>query len=334
MRWPWPCVLLLLLPGSAAAQDTVIVVDEAGRQKTLTGRILDYSGSGLRLQTQVGPERHIEADKVLQVTTQYGRMQTEADRLFAKGDFDPALNLYRQAMENETRRWVRHRIVARGVWCYRALDRPSLAGEAFLVLIRDDLRTPYFDCIPLAWTSRMRPPVALETAARQWLGRPEPAAQLLGASHLLTTADELTATRRLRDLSTQTDPRVAQLAQAQLWRTAVVTVTAGQIDTWGKAIEQMLEPLAAGPYFVLGDAHQRLGQWEQAALSRLRVPILYPQHRGLAAQSLLEAGRALEKLDRTQEALRLYQELIAGYPETSPVAEAQGRIEQIGQTKI
>ena len=96
----------------------------------------------------------------------------------------------------------------------------------------------------------------------------------------------------------------------------------------------MPEPIAAGPYFLLGLARAQRQQPEQAALAVLRVAILYPQRRALAAQSLLEAGRVLEGLDRKQSALRLYRELIRDYPERArAVAEARARLEEIGNSQ-
>jgi len=115
---------------------------------------------------------------------------------------------------------------------------------------------------------------------------------------------------------------------AQTWRAAMITADSKQIDTWEGAADNMPERLAAGAYLVVGRARARLRQWEPAALALLRVAILYPQHRELAARALLEAGRALEGLDRKAEAARLYRELIRNYPQqTLSVAEAQKRME-------
>ena len=88
--------------------------------------------------------------------------------------------------------------------------------------------------------------------------------------------------------------------------------------------------MAAGPNFVFGRGLAQQQQWEQAALAMMRVPILYPKQRSLSARALLEAGRALERLERTKQAVHLYRELIRDYPETKPVAEARGRMESMG----
>lgn len=326
-------VLLPLLATTAAAQDTVYLSGSGGGQTKITGRILDYTGRELRLEHPGGREQSFPAERVLRVETQYGPQQAEADALFAKHRFDRALPLYLKALDAEPRRWVRRQIIAQIVWCYRALDRLEQAGEAFLVLVREDPQTPHFGCIPLAWMPR-QPPVDLERAALRWRDREEPAAKLLGASHLLTSSTRRDALERLRKLTAAPDQRIARLAMAQVWRTEVATATAAQIDTWDRLVEQMPEPLAAGPCFILGLTRAQHGQPEQAALSLLRVAILYPKHRPLAARSLMDAGRALEKLDRSGQALRLYRELIRTYPEqTRPVTEAQGRLEAISKNQ-
>ena len=248
-----------------------------------------------------------------------------ADAAMADGRFDQALVLYQKAMEGNPPRRTRLRIIAGSVRCYQALDRPERAGEAFLLLVRDDPQTPQFDCIPLAWLPR-RPSVSLEQTAGKWLGRNEPAAQLLGASQLLTTGERSRAMATLRRLAVGPDRRVAQLAMAQTWRATLTTADDEQLDAIEQTIRRMPEPLAAGPYFVLGRAYLQRQQWEKAALALLRVPILYPQQRPLAAQSLADAGRAMEQLGQTDEAVRLYRELIREYPEqTRPIAEVKGR---------
>ena len=77
----------------------------------------------------------------------------------------------------------------------------------------------------------------------------------------------------------------------------------------------------------LGNSLQQA--FEQAALALMRIPILYPQHRLLAAQSLLDSGRSLEKLDRSKQAVRLYHELIRTYPQSRSTAEARSRLEEM-----
>ena len=303
-----------------------------GGQTKVTGRILDYTGRELTLEHAGGQQRRIPAELVLNVETPHGQKHTEADSLFATGRFDEALSRYIEAREledNPQRRWVRRQIVAQIVRCHAAMGRPDLAGEAFLLLVRADPVTLHFDCIPLAWMPR-QPSPAMEQTARRWMQRTEPAAVLLGASHLLVGNARAVAIRRLRHSASSPDRRVALLASAQLWRTEITTADDDRLAAWARAIEQLPESLTAGPYFVLGRARQQRRQWDQAALALTRVAILHPQQRPLAAQSLADAGRCLEQLGDVKSAVRLYRELARDYPEQRrAVAEAQSRIEAL-----
>jgi tetratricopeptide (TPR) repeat protein len=314
--------------GRAAAQDTVEVATGSGRTR-LTGQVVDYTGRQLILEGAGARRQEIPADRVLRVETPYGPRQLEADRRLEKKEFAEALALYRRALDEEQRRWVRRLILARMVWCSLALGQPEAAGEIFLLLIQSDPSTPYFDCIPLAWVPA-QPSPRLEQAALAWMAQSEqemPAAVLMGASHLLPTSQRSAALARLQRLSTNADRRIAQLAYAQTWR-AAVNVDDTQLDAWDRSIRQMPEPLRAGPYYALGRSAAQRQQWERAATALMRIPILFPQHRALAAAALLDAGYALERLKQPAEAARLYRELVAAYPECRAAAEAKGRLEE------
>ncbi|MFH1923468.1 MAG: tetratricopeptide repeat protein [Planctomycetota bacterium] len=319
------------LVGSVAAQDTVHVANEKSARgyAEWKGRVLDYTGRELQLELPGGLKRSFPAEEVLRIETQHTARQVEADRRFNEGEYGSALALYREARSTEPRRWVRRQITARMVWCHRALDQPELAGAEFLVLLLDDPTTPYFPCIPLAWVAS-QPSLALERAAEEWLGRDEmPAAVLLGASHLMSTGARAKALERLKGLAADADERVRFLAFAQTWRASIVTADPAELASWLATVERMPEPLRAGPYYVLGLARAQRQQWDGAALAWLRIPILYPEHRLLAARALWDAGRSLEKLGRSEQAEPLYRELTETYPKTPAAAEARSRSEEM-----
>jgi len=317
------------LPASEQEQDVVWLGSEGGAGRTkISGRILDYNGRELQIELAGGGQQRYPSDRVLKVETQYGRDQTLAEAAFGRSEFDQAVALYRMALESEPRPWVRRQIAAGLVWSYQAVDQMQLAGETFLLLVRSDPQTPHFACIPLAWIAS-QPPGPLEQAARQWLGRQDlPAARLLGASHLLAPQARSAATEHLGQLTSDPDPRIALLAQAQLWRTKAATAAEPEIDLWEAAIGRMPEGLRGGPYYVLGLARAGRQQWEQASTALLRLPILYPHQRQLAARALVDAGRCLEKMGKQGESRRLYQEVIDRYPETASTAEARDCLEQ------
>ena len=314
----------------AVAGDTVEVAGAGGGLRRYTGRVLEYTGRHLLLELPNSTRQEIPGNLVLRVITDYAPQQVEADRLLGKGQFTQALPLYRRALSTETRDWVKRLILARMVWCFQGLGQSQPAGDAFLALVASDPSTPYFDCIPLAWITSEPSPL-LQQTARQWLARNQrqiPAAVLLGASYLLPTAERPAALAKLKRLATSGDRRIGQLATAQIWRTAA-NPDDDQLQAWQRAIEQMDESLRAGPYFVMGRAYAARHKWEESALAMMRVPILYGQHSLLAARSLLETGRSLERLGRPGEAARLYRELLGSHAGTPAATEAQGRLEQM-----
>ncbi len=318
--------------GPGRGEDVVRVANPSSAQgyAEWRGRVVDYTGRELQLELSGGVKRTFPADQVVEVETPRGPQHVEADRRLAAADFEGALTLYDEARAAETRAWVRRRIVAQIVRCYRALGQWEPAGKWFLeVLLPADSHTPDFACIPLAWVPG-QPTFSLERTATEWLRRDEsPAAVLLGASHLMSTALRTEALERLNRLATDADPPIAQLAQAQTWRAAAVTADARRVAAWRDTLDQMPEALRAGPYYVMGLAEAHHQRWEAAALAWLRVPILYPEDRLLSARSLLDAGRALERLDRPQQAMRLYRELLEKYPKSPAESEARSLLEEL-----
>jgi len=313
----------------AAAQDTITVLTDAGAETRLGGRVVEFYGGQLLLMLPGGRQRSIPAEKVLKIETQYTASYAAAEKAFLARRFDQALTLYRRALEEEPRRWVRRQTLARMVWCYRALDRWMEAGQTFLLLWQSDPQTPYFDCIPLCWVPR-QPSAELEQSARNWLAGPEPVKILLGASHLVNTAARQQALAQLARLTAAEDRRIALLAAAQGWRASLPQTTAGQLAGWAAMIEQLPEGLRAGPSYVLGTAWLRQQDYQQAALWLLRAPLLDPRHRQVAARALIEAARALEQLGKPHQAGRLYAEVVRDYAEqTRAVAEARSRIEML-----
>jgi tetratricopeptide (TPR) repeat protein len=322
-----------IVSAAAQDQDTVFIAGSTGGHVRVTGEVLDYGGNGLRIRVGGGQERQYPVERILGIETPYTRQQVDGDAAFEVGRFDQAIGFYLDALKQEPRRWVGRQLMARLVRCYDAMGQPERAGNAFAALLQDDPKTPHFDCIPLSWLPS-QPSPAMEQLARAWAKSDQPAMALLGASYLLETADRENAMALLRKLAAGPDRRTAQLAAAQTWRAAMVTAQAVQLEAWNRAVEEMPESLAAGPYFVLGSAWAQSQQWEKAALALMRIPILYPQQRALAAQSLVVAAHCLEKLHRTSEAIRLYYEAIRVYPEQGrPIAEARSRVEDLKAAK-
>jgi|GEM_PF-433978 len=298
----------------------------------LVGQILDYTGQTLLLRLPDGREQKIPGPRVLRVQTRRGPVHQEAERRFMEGRLAEALALYRKAIQEEPRRWVRREILARMVVCYEEMGQSAAAGETFLLLVQSDPSTPYWEVIPLAWVPMVADGL-LERQARQWLVQdPEqsPVAVLLGASHLLAGSERASALERLNRLVRHSEQRIALLALAQTWRT-IVQPNPAQVDSWEQVIQKLPPGLRAGPYYVLGRAYAQQGRWQEAALAWLRVPILYGRPRYLAARALVEAAGALERLEQKEQAARLYQEVLQKWPDTPFTAEAQQRLEELAK---
>ena len=294
-----------------------------------SGRIVDYTGEFLTLELAGGRQEQIPAVRVRGLETEKVADQKNADRLFAEGRFADAVVGYRKAVEEDTRPWVRREILAQLARCYRNMDQHVRAADTFLIILRSDPTTQWYDAIPLVWKP-LRPDGEVARRATAWMADPAvPAAALIGASWLLSAAERDQAVETLRQLSSNADQRVALLAQAQLWRTELVTATLGEVRAWEKSIPRMEEPLRAGPYFVLGQGLARHSEHARAALAFFRTPILQPDHRDLAVESLLAAGEQLEKAGDQSGAITAYRELIENYRGHALVPLAEQRLGQL-----
>jgi len=295
----------------------------------VTGTVVDFTGEHLVLRTASGRDQTIPTARVVDIKTTRTPDQVAGDGFARAGQHEEAVNRYLTALRDERRVWLRRQIMAQCVRCFFQLGQFDRAAEGFLPLVRSDPQTQYFDVIPLSW-SPYQPSLTFRRKAKAWLeDKQNSVAKLLGASWLLSTDSREAAIAALRGLTSDADARVAMLAETQLWRTRVVTAKPQDIDRWRSLIARMPEKLRAGPYFTLGRALAAQGQSEQASLAFLRVPILYPVHGHLAAAALLSAGRELERIGQTKQAVTLYQEVVRDHSDAPAAAEAAARLESL-----
>ncbi len=324
-------VCAVLLFTASASADTVTLTSSSAPdgRATITGTILDYTGREIVIELASGNPQKYPAERVVAIETTFNPQQQAADRLFAEGQYAAALAKYREAGagSNENRRWVRRQMLARMVECHQALGQYAQAGDFFLLLIKDDPQTLHFASIPLPWLAvEMTPP--LEQKAQQWLTTEgQPIAQLLGASFLLLTSKQSSPLAMLKQLATSKDPQLSSLAEAQSWRATVASTSVEQLAAWNRRIESFPSELGAGPYFIVGRALSNRGKHEEAALALMHVPILYPQSRPLAAESLWLAGQALARRGDGVESRLLFRELVTRYPESPSAETARASLE-------
>jgi len=263
----------------------------------------------------------------------------DADVAYAAKEYETALTLYRQARETENRPQQRQRVMAMIVRTHNALGNALEAYQEFFALCRVAPFSEHFDCIPLVWfTARPFTPVGVtsdERLALQWLSPStnpsnvdNPAASLLAASILLSSAQAANRSKAVEQLeqltflgnATEQDSagqvrrQIAMLAQMQLRRLRIAALKEEhELTAWESIVEKLPNSLQGGPYYVLGLAYAKLQNDEQAVLCWMRVPILFPENRPLAAQSLQEAAKALRRLKREEEEQTLLDELRRDY---------------------
>ena len=331
--WALWLIGLSLTSSLGLAEDTDQITywsDAAGqRQSTVRGTIVDYTGEGLVWRTARGSEQRMAAEQVIRLETRWHPQQVAGDREMREGRFAEALAAYAQAFSEESRGWVRRKLLARSVRCLKHLDRLVPAVETFLRLVQSDPQTPYFADIPLGW--RTVPLTSEgERRAQVWMQPSQPeAARLIGASWLLATHRREAAIATLVALRSRADSRIAMLAQAQLWRTQVATAGADELARWARLTARMPHALRAGAYDTRARGLAARGRSQEAVLTFLRVPILYGDREpALAAAALLDAGEQLERQGQPVEAGVLYREILRDYPQTASYQPARQRLEQ------
>ncbi len=335
------CYLLVLAAALAtcgmercAAEDVVTLYPaQAGAEPTkVRGNVIDYTGQLLTLQTPSG-QTTIPADKVASVQTDYASDVVQANQLLAAGKSSEAARMLESAVTGERRPWVRREILARQAIALHNAGRIADAGNTFLKITEDDPQTIHIAAMPLAWFS-LPPSFDRDRAARQWIESPSPYAQLLGASWLLGTSDRTLAMGVLGNLRRSNVPPIALLAEAQLWQTKIVTAKEADIRQWQQQLDAgILRGAAlAGPTLVIGKAWRQLDTDSTAALTLMRPPILYPNHRPVAAECLLQAGRSLERAGQTDEAARVLREAIEQYGDQPARQEAEIIIKRLASS--
>jgi tetratricopeptide (TPR) repeat protein len=320
-------LVFLSSAGDLGAED-VVTVRNVGSQQVhrLRGEVVDYTGKELTLRRQEREER-IPAERVVDVETTWSEPQRQAQARTDQGALAEAVPLWRDALQQESRAWVRRLILARLARCYFELGQFDLAGDMFQALVQSDPQTPYLDAMPIVWGEIGCPP-SLESRARRWTESALSPVQLMGAAWLVASSGASDAQMVLSRLTRDPDPRVAWLATVQLWRTELRSRSASEsISQWESSIERMPVSLRAGPYFVLGQAYQWNNDSRAAVLAYLRVPILYPEQRRLASHALWSAATILEKSD-SESARMLLREIVERYPETTNAQQARLKLEK------
>ncbi len=323
------CVMLTV--GGAVASDTVTLAPSDPGEPPLvrSGTIVDFNGQYLRMRTESPLIQQYPTPRVLRISTTWNDKHRAALDAADRGAYREAINRYHEALGAESRIWARRKILAELISCYVVKQQYRDAVRLFRLLLESDPETSEFHIIPLAWIPTDSIP---HDEAQQWLDDSDAANRLLGASHLMASNLRSAAQDVLKGLVRHADPRIAALAEAQLWRAEIVHAAADTADRWYERVVQMPASLRAGPMLLVGQVELQAGRYERAAQTLLKIPVLYPEHRLLACQALSWSADALERLERTAQADRILQELAYGHGDTRWGAEARRRLDTASPT--
>jgi tetratricopeptide (TPR) repeat protein len=236
------------------------------------------------------------------------------------------VNHFQQALTVERRPWARRQILHQLMRAFEADGRLEAAGDALVTLVELDPHAPAWTDAPLAWFPHEG---FRREKANELIAHGRAADMLLGASYLLSTTDRTRAERVLRQLLTSDNEFIRSLAEAQLWRSRLLDASAEDVARWAVRIEAMPVAVRAGPYFVVAEAWQRLGETDNALLAYLRVPLQYPACRALAARSLVAAARLSVNAGHRQEATRLLRQATSEYAESPDADIARQMLNQL-----
>ncbi|QDU81824.1 hypothetical protein Pla110_35750 [Polystyrenella longa] len=338
--------LLIVTPGlaqkgQAPLTDQIeIRKPNTGLTTQLNGEIVDFNGEELQFRT--GPNQRVQyfsAEDILQTRYQQSPEHQRGVELYEQKKYTEAERSLETALKIEPRGWVRRELLALQIKLALASYDYEKAGNRFIALSASDEDTRYFHLIPLNWRipeeGSESGPIAFtgevpETTARRWLVDNAPVAQLLGASWLLfRDSEDLTVSRRLDQLSRNTNNRIQSSAQMQIWRQYVAEGRFSEIELqrWESRIESLQDLDRAGPYYLLATAYAKQLEFDHAAVRWLWPKANQAVDHLLSSDAQLLAAEALVRLGLSRQALIVYRELAEEYPESPAGKTARERIQ-------
>lgn len=321
---------LSLMIGAALGEDRV-TVQRRGSQgtMTITGRIEDVTARRLTLLMQDEKvRRSFPIEEVVAIETHRSTAHRQGLDAFAAGKYAEAESLLASAIDQDVRKWVQQDLYADLIRCSVRRGNRGDAGAYFGRMLEQEPTSRYWNVSPLIWGAE-EIDGELRRSAVEWLASPEEGVRLLGASILLLDEKQSDAAQRaLDDLSRHPDLHVSALARAQSWRLRLAAgdLSAVELQSWRQSASSMPASIRGGPMYVVGRASAARSNLEQAAADWLWLPLVYDDDASLAARACVDAGDALSRLGRGDEAARLYQEAIDRFGWSPAAGDARQRI--------
>jgi tetratricopeptide (TPR) repeat protein len=307
-----------------------------GSRMTIRCQIIDYTGSKLTAQRAIGTKPfEIDSSDVITIRTAQTTSHKAGIQAFDEGKTRDAEFQFTEAINSEPRIWMRREILTLLVRCALKRNDYLTAGTRFQLLFESDPETAHMNLIPLLWNDAAVDGETRETAIA-WLKDEKPVARLLAASWLFfDSGHSETSFAVLNELARTPGERTRQLASWQRRRMQVRSqdVTDSSLAHWDSTLMNLEPGLRSGPYFVLGRGYLVRQDFEIAAATFLKVPLIHDSEHPLSAECLLEAGRALTRIGLRGEATKLYSEILDRYSYAAVVGEARAELDQLTATQ-
>ena len=266
------------------------------------GTIQDWLGYSITISTN-GSLKEIDSTQVQDLQTTWPAAYESGKRLAAEGKTSEAIKKYRQALTVEKRPWAQRIIRSKLISAYQLVGNSSAAVNEFRTIVAQDPSTRFMSLIPLPWSNRVIP----VPGASDWLDSDQTAIKLLGAGWSLTSQknEQKRATEALDQLAGDLDPRIRNLATAQLWRLRT-RLSPKQIKQWERIVAAMESENRAGAMLILANAHQKHGNLDAALLNWMKIVTLHEHQSTLVAASLFQTASALKSLTPEQTKRKSY----------------------------
>lgn len=323
-RWGTIALWTLLSAGECRADRITIRPDDSVGLLVVSGDIDDYTDEFLTLRTGGSGLKTYPSSVIASVDTYRLPTHLSGMERYRRGEIPSAIADLEQALQREQRGWMRRELLAWLVKCHQRQGDREAAAARFVAIVSDDPHTRFWNLAPLTWTAGSISD-RLQAAARQWVVAQSEAVRLVGASILLgAPQSRLTGIAELNKLARSQDRYVGPLATVQIWNATLGTnITSNdELDRWERDIERMPASARNGPWYAIGQARLHRNEPDEAAAAFLRVLIAHDEDELLAARAGLEAGLALQRINREDEAQSVWREVLERFPWTSSAKEA------------
>lgn len=295
---------------SSQPTEDVVLVRRAGSDQIIKrkGTVIQWKGDSLSMQVSE-QVREIPNEEIVELQTYWPEEYQTGLAAIQSRDFQTAIPLLTSALDAEKRSWAKRMIRADLIQAFTAIDRWENAVMQFLAIYSEDPQTRFFSLCPLKWVATANISPQLRT---RLMNSNDPIEQLLGSSWGLVGGEQQQATKVMEQLTRDLDPRIQKLAAIQLWRLRALNINSineRQLQVWETRIQELELNLQAGPYYLLAEIQMKKGQTDPAVVNWLRIPILYPEHPGLAAAALYQTSLLLQNSGKTEEAQSIRTEL-------------------------